>query len=279
MSRNHSRTSPRIEVGVSERTGVAHVMPVFFAAVGGAEISLLAGLLDIHPEIDAHPFALLLHSGAGGVASAREALRDMLAESSRDAAMRVRNGLADRVRHVGAQVDLSDMESADCLAAAFPGAPLVCVLRDGRRAIVAERCEHLARAGQPWRWGAGGKRGHSPSLLFDEAALRTAVVRWAASLRGAHRAAELLGDRVMILREDELTTDTARAFGRVCRWLGVSSEQGRLLAAVQAARARQTERPIAPDWREALSESDKAAFKRIAGELLVELGFESDLSW
>lgn len=274
MSRNNSRTSPRIEVGVSERSSVATVMPVFFSASGGADSSLLAGLLDIHPEIDAHPCALLLHPGAGGVASARDALRDMLAESSRDAAMRVRNGLADRVRHVGAQVDLSDAESADCLAAAFPGAPLVCVLGDGRRAIVTERCEQLARAGLSWRAG-----GRSPTALFDAASLRSAVVRWAGSLRGALRAAELLGERAMILREDELTAETARAFGMVCRWLGVSSEQGRLLAAVQAARARQPERPPAPHWREALSEGNKAEFKRIAGELLVELGFESDLSW
>lgn len=276
MSRNPSRTSPRIEIGVSERSAVASAMPLFFAAVGGADASLLAGLLDIHPEIDAHPCALLLHPGPDGVAAARDGLQDMLSESSRVAAMRVRNGLADRVRHVGAQVDLSDMASADCLAAAFPGAPLVCVLGDGRRAIVEERCEQLARAGRPWRRGTDGR---PPEFLFDASSLRTAVVRWANSLRGARRAAELLGERALILREDELTDDTARAFARVCRWIGVSSEQGRLLAAVQAARARQTDRSTAPDWREALTEADKAGFKRVAGELLIELGFESDLSW
>ena len=186
--------------------------------------------------------------------------------------MRVRNGLADRVRHVGAQVDLSDAESADCLAAAFPGAPLVCVLGDGRRAIVAERCEQLARAGLPWRAG-----GRSPTALFDAASLRSAVVRWAGSLRGMPSARSCSANAM--IREDELAAETARAFGMVCRWLGVSSEQGRLLAAVQAARARQPERPPAPHWREALSEGNKAEFKRIAGELLVELGFESDLSW
>lgn len=259
---------------MSERAAVAPVLPVFFSACGGADPTLLAGLFDIHPEIDTHPSALLLHGGASGVESSRGAMRQMLDESSRVAAMRVRNGHAAGVRHVGTQVDISDIESADRLVAAFPGVPLVCVIGDGRRAVVAERCGQLARAGRPWC--AGMSR---PALLFDASSLREAVVRWANSLRGALRAAELLGDRAMILREDELGAETARAFGSVCRWLGVSSEQGRLLAAVQAARARVPAPPPAPHWREAMTEADKAAFKRIAGELLVELGFESDLSW
>lgn len=259
---------------VSPRADSPTPSPVFFAAAGGADPALLARLLDSHAEIDAHPRALLIHPGTGGTEAAQIAMAEMLEETMEQAAMRVRNGHPTRVRYVGAQLEFTEIESADRLAAAFAEAPLICLLADGRQAVVADR---LAQLGTGSR--LGGQPASPPCALFCGDSLRRATMRWISSLRAPLRAAELLGDRVRLVRAEDLDRDTVRTFARICRWLGVSSEAGRVLAAVESARARSGGAAGVPPWRSVFTESDKAAFKRIAGELLIELGYEADTAW
>lgn len=258
----------------SPRTASPTPSPVFFAAAGGADPALLARLLDSHTEIDAHPRALLIHPGAGGTEAAQIAMTEMLEETLEQAAMRVRNGHPTRVRYVGAQLEFTEIESADRLAAAFGDSPLICLLADGRQAVVADRLaqlgDSLPMCGEPAR---------PPAPLFDPQTLRRSIMRWVASLRAPFRAVELMGDRVLLLRSEDLDRDTVRTFAGICRWLGVSSEAGRVLAAVESARARRPASDVVPPWRSVFTESDKAAFKRMAGELLIELGYESDTAW
>lgn len=258
---------------VSPRAASPTPSPVFFAAAGGADPALLARLLDSHTEIDAHPRALLIHPGAAGTEAAQTAMAEMLEETMEQAAMRVRNGHPTRVRYVGAQLEFTEIESADRLAAAFGETPLICLLADGRQAVVADRLAQLgaesALAAQP---------APSPRVLFCADSLRRAVMRWISSLRAPFRAAELLGDRVLLVRAEDLDRDSVRTFSGICRWLGVSSEAGRVLAAVESARVRRAAAGV-PPWRSVFTESDKAAFKRMAGELLIELGYEADTAW
>lgn len=276
MQPGRSRSGPLLNAQprVLPRADVHAPSPVFFAATGGADPALLARLFDSHVEIDSHPRALLIHPGAAGIEAAQLAMADMLDESAAEAAMRVRNGHPARVRYVGAQLEFTEIESADRLAAAFGDAPLICLLADGRQAVVADR---LAELGEPSPLSNGMAR--PPRPLFCAESLRRAVMRWIASLRAPFRATELMGDRVLLVRAEELESDTVRAFARICRWLGVSSEAGRVLAAVESAHARRPAAADVPHWRSVFTESDKAAFKRMAGELLIELGYEADTSW
>jgi len=99
------------------------------------------------------------------------------------------------------------------------------------------------------------------------------------SLRAPLRAAELLGDRSRVIRTEDLVQETIRTHASLCRWLGVAGDAAHVHIAAEACRSLLAAAPRPGTWRVHMTEADRTAFKRMAGELLVELGYERNTRW
>ena len=94
--------------------------------------------------------------------------------------------------------------------------------------------------------------------------------------------------QVLSLRFEDLILDRDTAFGRLLDYLEgrgfrpqVSREQAvEVLKRAVAPRKSGTFRKGKPgNWQEYFSEQNKALFKEVAGDILIELGYERDLAW
>jgi hypothetical protein len=111
---------------------------------------------------------------------------------------------------------------------------------------------------------------------------------------GGLRARELFGPSYVEVKYERLTADPAGEFGALLEALGVDARPELVKQIVDANtfetlsggrrpgeenRAAEFRKGVQGDWRNHFTNEMKQGFKALAGSLLVELGYEQDMSW
>ena len=136
----------------------------------------------------------------------------------------------------------------------------------------------------------------SGQSLFTEKRLRVIARGWAAEVvEAVERGPEVLGDRYVEVRYEELLSRPEEELGRVLGFLGADdagaeAARGALEAAGfgrlsgrggerEGSAPGRSRKAVAGGWRGVFTERDREVFKEEAGELLVRLGYESGPDW
>lgn len=201
---------------------------------------------------------------------------------------------------------LLDGEAVRKLVKVYPEARLIFIIRDGRDAAVSHRFQafidrqaHLTPEDQEIRQGFS--QSAAPFLsgqrsIFTEKGIRQAAQGWNHNVTDTHQAAqELLGERYIHLRYEDLLAQPWQEMSRLWAFLGVAVSASELKDALN------TELEQNPDaewqqhkaaeiaaslnkgqrgtWRELFTPRDRQIFKQAAGDTLINWGYETDLSW
>ncbi|HEU0304494.1 MAG TPA: sulfotransferase [Gaiellaceae bacterium] len=150
----------------------------------------------------------------------------------------------------------------------FPDAQYVHLIRDGRDAALAFLDMPEGVVTKTWA------HPRSPAGFACE---------WRTEVRGARALGSRVGpSRFFELRYEDLVADTEGAIRAVCDFAALPFEPAMLeyAGAVDVSAKPHHQRLLQPptrgvrDWRSQMSAGDVAAFERIAGDLLAELGYE-----
>jgi len=156
----------------------------------------------------------------------------------------------------------------------FPDARFVCVLRDGRDVVVSVRA-----AAKTWMKAWRDSFGHS---------VQTSALAWKTAIRKARHAAESLGDHYMEIRYEEIHRDPIASYQKIFDFCIIPYDDDILEQIYQATdfnhnykggenKFRRGGR--VGDWREYFNPIDKYLFKKTAGDMLIELGYEHNMTW
>jgi hypothetical protein len=131
--------------------------------------------------------------------------------------------------------------------------------------------------------------------IFSGRSLRRMAAEWAARVgRTAEEGPVLLGERYAEVRYEDLLERPHEEVRRLLEFLGAKADEETVRRCVEAAsferlskgRKRGEEdvtsffrKGVAGDWRNVFTERDKEIFKEEAGELLIELGYETGREW
>jgi hypothetical protein len=165
-----------------------------------------------------------------------------------------------------------NVHNLDRIQASFPGARLIVIYRDGRDVVTSDRF---------FTQDYGGK-------AFDFA---TAVGAWKRDMEAHLAGAERYP--VFACAYEQLLADGAPVARSLFRFLGLAHDDALIADLLErssfrfyAGRERGQEdrkrfyrKGVAGDWKNHFTADDKELFKEIAGDLLIRLGYESDLSW
>jgi hypothetical protein len=151
----------------------------------------------------------------------------------------------------------------------FPGAQYVHLIRDGRDAAVSFLSMPEGIAFETWA---------HPRSAADFAAL------WRSEVAAARRLGRRLGpDRYLEVRYEELVARSEDVLRRICSFAGLPFERSMTeysgSGSEEKAHQQSLKRPLTPglrDWRTQMSAHDAGAFESVAGDLLRELGYETD---
>jgi hypothetical protein len=131
--------------------------------------------------------------------------------------------------------------------------------------------------------------------IFAEARLRMAAEGWASRVSAAiEDGRTLFGDHYVEVRYEDLLEHPHEEMTELARFLGVETREEFIEQAVNSAsfetlskgRKRGQEdatsffrKGVAGDWREFFTKRDREIYKEIAGDLLIQLGYEKDYDW
>jgi hypothetical protein len=167
----------------------------------------------------------------------------------------------------------------DELLDAFPGAKVVCLMRDPRAVVASYRDWH----------GAAERRGtvEGEELAADRRRTRRSFnvvlmsLLWRSVVRASHEALGRHGpERVRIQRFERLAEQPEAEVRELCNWLGLAYEPAMLeIPVVNSSYATGGEgvsgEPL-ERWRERLSEREVATVQACCGRLMDELGYPKD---
>jgi Sulfotransferase family len=160
----------------------------------------------------------------------------------------------------------------DAVAAMFPEARFIHVLRDGRDVAVS-----LDVASQSW----------APEMRRTPLSVRGA--HWAAAVEAARESRRALGHRYLELRYEDLRADFASSARTLFDFAGVPCDAA-LLEQIRTQTQLDGYSPASREsrfrgnghaggWRERFSVREARAFARATSDLLVELGYAPDQRW
>jgi hypothetical protein len=160
----------------------------------------------------------------------------------------------------------------DAVAAMFPEARFIHVLRDGRDVAVS-----LDVASKSW----------APEMQRTSLALRGR--HWAVGVEAARESGRALGERYLEVRYEDLRADFDSSARRLFDFAGVPYDDA-LLAQIRSEtqldsyssatrESRFRGKGQAGGWRERFSLRDARAFAHATGDLLVELGYAPNRRW
>jgi hypothetical protein len=130
--------------------------------------------------------------------------------------------------------------------------------------------------------------------IFTEERLAQLARRWSYRVaKGRRDGIALYGEKYLEIRYEDLLRDAPATLGRVLEFLGARKEKRNIERCIRAGsferasdRRRGQEdarsffrKGIAGDWREVFTWRDREIYKELAGELLIELGYERSLDW
>lgn len=331
LIKGEPRRGPRLAIPAITADEVAEIKQFFprdkFFIFGHARsgTTLLVRLVRLHPEVhcnyQAHFFSRRpLLKSLVNTPEAEEWLtrrsnrwnhgRDLSPLVLRAAADFVmeREAIREQKRIVGDKSPLSNIhgQAVRDLAAVYPEARLIYIVRDGRDVLVSERFRNFVEESKflsgddqrilsdlrrdPTRFASGRRS------IFTPAFLRRMAGNWVKDLTEVESEAKrLFGDRFFALRYEDLLSQPFQTMSKVWKFLGAKRPAKTLEKAVQAEmssnpdeewQSRRNE-DIASfltkgqigNWRSLFTEPDRALVKEIAGQSLVRWGYEQDLNW
>jgi len=192
------------------------------------------------------------------------------------------------------------------LHSVYPDAKLVFLVRDGRDVLISERFRNFVEESKFLK--AGDRRiledlGKDPTAftngsrsIFTETFIRRFAARWAADLEEIENEGKrLFGKNYLSLRYEDLLLDAMEELSKLWRFLGVKKTpkslemnvKQELLSNPDQEWQEKRNGAIAPlllkgqarNWERFFSERDKAVFKELAGEQLVDWGYEKSPVW
>jgi hypothetical protein len=211
----------------------------------------------------------------------------------------------DALRLVGDKTTTHLCTQVEQIHRIFPDARFLHMIRDGRDVVVSDAfllfreldrrdipadARREAEAARDFHVFRRGK----PVALIGSAMMRSLVGDWVRSVSGGLRARILFGERCTEVHYERLIANPAGEFERVLGGLGVRTGAAvvepiiaaNTFEALSGGRRRGEEdrgaefrKGIEGDWRNHFTNEMKQGFKGIAGSLLIELGYETDMSW
>ena len=201
---------------------------------------------------------------------------------------------------------LLEDESVRLVHEVYPEARLIVIIRDGRDMAVSHRfqsfidaTQHLSR--EDLRIRDDFSRDADPFLsgkrsIFTEKAIRATATGWARNVTETDKVArELYGDHYLKLRYEDLLERPHAELKRIWNFLGVDSESKELAEAViaelesnpdadwQKHKAGELVGPLEKgkqgSWRNLFTIHDRQIFKELAGQALIDWGYEHNLDW
>jgi LPS sulfotransferase NodH len=191
------------------------------------------------------------------------------------------------------------------MAAVYPDASLVYIVRDGRDVLISERFRNFVEdskhlTGEDRRIIAALKVDQAPFAdgrrsIFTEAFIRRVAAGWVTNL--AETDAEgrrLYGGRFFSLRYEDLLATPFTEMQKLWQFLGAQVNPSLETAITQELASNPDEewqahrndsiasflpKGRAGNWRNMFTPHDQQIFKEVAGETLVKWGYEKDASW
>jgi hypothetical protein len=212
-------------------------------------------------------------------------------------------------RMVGDKTVLLSPEIVQEIGAVFPGARVIHIIRDGRDVAVstmhhiwnqAEDQGGTTRATQAQLSKREIYRENPDELLesgggiFPDGWLRDYAAGWSASVGKSVKDGPVsLGSNYAEVKYEDLLYRPAEEMGRLLRFLGADADSRTVSRCVNEAsfeklsggRDRGEEaasfyrKGVAGDWKDVFTQQNKREFKAVAGDLLVELGYEENNDW
>jgi hypothetical protein len=189
----------------------------------------------------------------------------------------------------------------------FPDGKLIFIVRDGRDAVISHRFQtfidaqmHLSK--HDWAIRSEFERSPEPYMrgersLFTEKGIRHAAESWACNITETDKTGkEIFGNRQYTsVRYEDILIKPWDEMQRLWIFLGVDVSlpdlQDMLIeelgsnpdAQWQREKAAELVEPLkkgkSGSWRNLFTQRDRAIFKEIAGELLIQWGYEDSLDW
>jgi len=212
-------------------------------------------------------------------------------------------------RIVGDKTPLQSAQTVSEIASMFPEAKVVHIIRDGRDQAVSH-AHHRWNRVRPVEEGGRltleerDKRDRyrenpegfvaSGESIFSDQHLIGAAKGWCSQVGTTHReGTSVLGDGYTEVYYEDLLERPEEEMGRLFRFLGARDDERVVRRCVERNRFEEVARRqagsedstsflrkgIAGDWRSVFTECDKTIYKEIAGDLLIELGYEKDNNW
>lgn len=191
------------------------------------------------------------------------------------------------------------------MAAVYPDARLVYIVRDGRDVLISERFRNFVEdskylTAEDRRIIADLKADQTPFTdgrrsIFTETFIRRAAAGWVANLTETDaEGRRLYGDCYFSLRYEDLLSIPFAEMQKLWAFLGAMADAS-LEAAVkdemasnpdETWQAKRNEsiasflpKGHAGNWRKMFTKQDQQVFKEVAGETLVKWGYESNQNW
>jgi hypothetical protein len=151
----------------------------------------------------------------------------------------------------------------------FPDAQYVHLIRDGRDAAISFLSMPEGIAFETWA------HPRTPAAFASV---------WRTEVAAARRHGQRLGpDRYLEVRYEDLVADAEGTLRRICSFAALPYEPAMTdytgSESEEQAHQQSLKRPLTPglrDWRTQMSAGDAGAFESVAGDLLRELGYETD---
>ena len=191
------------------------------------------------------------------------------------------------------------------LHAVYPDAKLIYIVRDGRDVLISERFRNLVEESKflkPQDKRIIGELHKDPTQfangtrsIFTEDVIRRVAAGWVKNLQEIDGEGQrLFGENYRSLRYEDLLSHPFDEMRRLWSFLGVQTDPSLEKTILDELSSNPDEewqskrnesiasflpKGQAGNWQKLFTARDKSLFKEIAGEMLIESGYEKDLNW
>jgi hypothetical protein len=190
--------------------------------------------------------------------------------------------------------------------AVYPDAKLVYIVRDGRDVLISERFRNFVEesrflTAKDKRIIEDLRKDQTPFTngtrsIFTASFIRRVTKGWVTNLMETEdEGRRLFGENYLSLRYEDLLTQPFDKMSQFWKFLGVKKVEKSLDKSLRAEMSSNPDeewqfkrnedissfltKGQAGNWARLFTEKDKAAFKEVAGEMLVKWKYEKDLNW